>query len=109
MVNHFLKNYFIATKTGLQKSLKNLVWWSTIPQDLFFPRCYNLTDFQELDEFREDFRVTRAEMILKKYLRKKKVHHIENLLIAIHINEKRLKDVDDIIDDPSLEDPVPDE
>jgi len=99
----------MATKTGLQKSLKNLVWWSTIPQDLFFPRCYNLTDFQELDEFREDFRVTRAEMILKKYLRKKKVHHIEKLLIAIHINEKRLKDVDDIIDDPSLEDPVTDE
>ena len=53
--------------------------------------------------------MTRAEMILKKYLRKKKVHHIEKLLIAIHINEKRLKDVDDIIDDPSLEDPVPDE
>lgn len=76
---------------------------------MFFPRCYNLTDFQELDEFREDFRVTRSEMILKKYLRKKKVAHIEKLLIAIHINEKRLKDVDDIIDDPSLEDPVTDE
>jgi hypothetical protein len=25
------------------------------------------------------------------------------LIIAIHINEKRLKDIDDLIDDPDLE------
>jgi hypothetical protein len=47
MVNHFLKNNLIVTKTGLQNSLKNLVWWSTIPQDEFFPKCYDLTEFRE--------------------------------------------------------------
>jgi hypothetical protein len=30
-------------------------------------------------------------------------------LIAIHINEKRLKDVDEIIDDPDLDNLVTDE
>lgn len=109
MVNHFLKNNLIVTKTGLQRSLKHLIWWSTIPQDLFFPKCYDLTDFKELDEFKEDFRVNRAESILKRYLQKKKVTHIEKLLIAIHINEKRLKDVDDYIDDPDLSNLVTDQ
>lgn len=107
-MNHFLKNNLIVTKTGLQRSLKNLVWWSTIPQDLFFPKCYDLTDFKELDEFKEDFRVNRAESILKRFIQKKKCNHIEKLLIAIHINEKRLKDVDDVIDDPDLENLVTD-
>ena len=37
------------------------------------------------------------------------MNHIEKLLIAIHINEKRLKDIDDIIDDPDLENLVTDQ
>ena len=54
----------------------------------------------EVEEFKEDFRVTRAESILKKYAKKKECPHVEKLLIAIHINEKRMKDVDEAIDDP---------
>lgn len=103
MVNHFLGNNHITLKVGLQNSLKNLVWWSNIPQDVFFPKCYNLTDFEELNEFQEDFRVNRAESMLKKYLSKKECTHIEKLLIAIHVNEKRLKDIDEQLDDPDLE------
>ena len=103
MVNHFLGNNHITLKVGLQNSLKNLVWWSNIPQDVFFPKCYNLTDFEELNEFREDFRVNRAESILKKYLGKRECTHIEKLLIAIRVNEKRLMDVDEQLDDPDLE------
>ena len=103
MVNHFLGNNLIVTKVGLQNSLKNLVWWSTHSQDEFFPKCYDLTDFKELNEFKEDFRVNRAESILKRYIQKKECSRVEKLLIAIHINEKRLKDIDDLIDDPDLE------
>lgn len=81
-----------------------MVWWSNIPQDEFFPKCYDLTDFRERDEFLEEFRVNRAEAILKKFRRKRECpnENIEKLLIAIHINEKRLADVDDVIDDPDL-------
>jgi len=106
MVNHFLGNNHITLKVGLQNSLKNLVWWSNIPQDVFFPKCYNLTDFEELNEFREDFRVNRAESILKKFLGKRECIHIEKLLIAIYINEKRLMDIDEQLDDPDAADLV---
>lgn len=99
LVNHFIKNNLIVTKTGLFNSLKNLVWWSTIPMNQFFPRCYELTDFRELEEYKEDYRVTRAEVILKKYLRRKAVIHVEKLLIAIFINERRLRDVDECLDE----------
>ena len=95
MVNHFLGNNLIVTKTGLQRSLKHLIWWSTLPQDEFFPRCYDLTEMKELEDFREDHRVIKAESILKKYLKRRECSHIEKLIIAIAINEKRLKDVDE--------------
>mmetsp|Transcript_3502 Transcript_3502/g.5971 ORF Transcript_3502/g.5971 Transcript_3502/m.5971 type:complete len:669 (+) Transcript_3502:853-2859(+) len=108
MVNHFLKNNLIVTKVGLQQSLKNLVWWSTIPQDQFFPKCYNLTDLKELQEFKEDFRVNRAEAILKKYLLKRECPQLERLFVALHVSEKRLMDVDQYIDDPDLENLVND-
>lgn len=103
MVNHFLGNNLIVTKVGLQNSLKNLVWWSTHSQDEFFPKCYDLTDYREINEFKEDFRVNRAEAILKRFLKKRECPRIEKLIIAININEKRLKDIDDLIDDPDLE------
>lgn len=61
-----------------------------------------MTDFEELNEFKEDFRVNRAESILKRYLSKRECSHIEKLLIAIHISEKRLKDIDEVLDDEDL-------
>jgi hypothetical protein len=49
---------------------------------------------RELDEFKEDFRVNRAEAILKKYVSQRQCKDVEKLLVAIHINEKRLMDTD---------------
>ena len=109
MVNHFLKNNLITTKTGLCNNLKNIKWWSATPLDSFFPRCYNLTDGREMEDFKQDFRVCRAEAIIKRFLKKKEVHHVEKLLIAIDINIKRLHDIDEIIDNPELDQLVTDE
>jgi hypothetical protein len=53
--------------------------------------------------------VNRAESILKRYIKKRECPRIEKLLVAIHINEKRLKDIDDLIDDPDLENLVTEE
>jgi len=89
--------------------LKNLIWSSSVPVDDFFPRCYNLTDLSEVEEFKEDFRANRAECILRKYVKKKECNQVEKLLIAIHVNEKRLKDIDDVIDDPDLSNLVPED
>ena len=113
IVNHCLKVGMLTTKVGLTNSLKELKWWSSLPMDTFFPRSYDLTYDQniikEVDEFKEDFRVTRAEAILKKYVKKKEFQAVEKLIIAIHINEKRLADSDDLIDDPELENLVREE
>ena len=93
----------MTTKVGLQNSLNNLVWWSNTPQDQFFPKCYDLTDFKEKDEFVEEYKVIRAESMLKKFKKKRECpNNIEKLMIAINISEKRLSDVDDIIDNPDL-------
>lgn len=102
MVNHFLKNNLITTKIGLCNSLRNLKWWSSIPLDEFFPRCYDLTDQKEMEDFKMDFRVCRAESILKKFVKKKEVPHVEKLMIALYVSMKRLKNVDDVLDDPEL-------
>ena len=31
----------------------------------FFPRCFNLSDLAQVDEFKDDFRQTAAEAVLK--------------------------------------------
>ena len=72
---------------------------------MFFPKCFDLTEFKEVNEFKEEFRTNRAEAMLKKFMQKKQCpfENVEKLLIAIHINEKRLLETDDVIDDPELE------
>ena len=62
-----------------------------------------------MNEFKEDFQVTRSEVIFKKYVKKKECPAVEKLIISIHINEKRLADSDDLIDDPELENLVREE
>lgn len=109
IINHFLKNNMITTKTGLCNNLKNIKWWSSTPIDQFFPRCYNLSEGIETEDFKQDFRVCRAESILKKFVKKKEVPNVEKLMLAIQINIKRLHDIDEIIDNPSLDNLVTDE
>lgn len=98
LVNHFLKNNLIVTKCGLCNSLKNLIWWSTLPANDFVPRTYDLTEKKELEEFKEDYRLTKAEIVLKKYLKRRHWSCAEKLLIAIDITEKRLRDINDELD-----------
>lgn len=102
MVNHFYKNNLITTKIGLCHSLRNVKWWSATPLDSFFPRCYDITDGKEMEDFKMDFRVCKSESVVKKFVKKKEVQNVEKLLIALHISLKRLKDIDDVLDDPDL-------
>lgn len=52
ITNHFAKNNVITTKVGLCRSLKQLVWWTDeAAVDSFFPRCFDLTDQEELPDF----------------------------------------------------------
>lgn len=65
LTNHFLKNVAITTKVGLLKSLRQLVWIAdTHPREII-PRGYDLSNPQETQEFIDDFRLQKAECLLK--------------------------------------------
>ena len=62
-MNHFLKNNLITTKTGLSHSLGNLIWWNTIDVNEFFPKCFDLTDGEETEDFKNEFRFNKVTYI----------------------------------------------
>lgn len=81
---------------GLTHSLKNLIWWNNVAIDSFFPKCFDLTEGEELDDFKNEFRFIKAECIVKNYVKEvTTIKHLERLLVALSICEKRLKDIDD--------------
>jgi hypothetical protein len=65
LTNHFLKNIALTTKVGLLKSLRQLVWQADISPDDIIPRGYDLTNGSELHAFVADFRLQKAEGMLK--------------------------------------------
>lgn len=56
IVNHFLNNNLITTKVGICHSLKNLVWWNNVEIDSFFPKCFDLTEGEEAEDFKNEYR-----------------------------------------------------
>ena len=68
IVNHFSKNAIFTTKAGLTQSLKNLVWNAVDVHD-FYPRCYDLRQPDEMEDFIQDYKQVRACNLLKIYAR----------------------------------------
>jgi tubulin monoglycylase TTLL3/8 len=57
LVNHFKKSNAITTKVGLTHSLKNLIWSdNNADVDAFYPRCFDLGEQNDFDDFIEDFK-----------------------------------------------------
>lgn len=50
---------------GLTHSLKNLVWWNNVDMDSFFPKSYDLTEMEELDDFTNEFRFIKVTKSFK--------------------------------------------
>ena len=70
VVNHFARASTIVTKIGIMKNLRNLRWFANVNIDRFFPRCYDLNDLGDKDDFCSDFKCVEAESILKTLLLK---------------------------------------
>lgn len=102
-VNHFEKNTSITTKNGLCRNLKNLIWFHQENIDEFYPRCFDLNDFNEFDDFVEDFKFSEAEKVLKSIsltgITKRPDYSISvfKLLIALYVCERRLKDINEAL------------
>lgn len=112
-MNHFAKATSITTKVGLTHSLKNLIWFKNIDVDTFYPRCFDLGLQEETDDFIEDFKATKAQSLLKIYVREIREafdqdkedissHSVneEMLKVVLDVCTRCMRDLDDLIDDP---------
>lgn len=64
IVNHFEKNTTITTKAGLCKSLRNLVWHANVDYETFYPKCYDMSDPNDLEDFIEDFKNLKVKSLV---------------------------------------------
>lgn len=111
LVNHFPKASAITTKVGLMHNLKNLIWFNNIDIETFYPRCYDLALQEEQDDFAQEYMAIKAEGHLKRYIRELRESarngeeiktNIKEKVIktSIKVSERRLKDLNEMIDDP---------
>lgn len=109
LVNHFNKAAAITTKVGLCHNLKNLIWFNNVDIDTFYPRCFDLAIQEELEDFIQEFKAVKAESYVKIFVRELRETQGTSspnvpanvLKVALRVCEKRLRDLDDLIDDPS--------
>jgi len=69
VVNHFDRCRDLTTKIGLSLNLRNSAWYSGVDLDSFYPRAYDLYDPLERADFVLNFKFTKAESILRQFLR----------------------------------------
>jgi len=105
LVNHFEKNASITTKVGLCRNLRNLIWFSNVDINTIYPKCYDLSDDKDYEDFIEEFKFNKAESILKLYARlwnegdfvlAKGMEDTVN--VALQVCEKKMIDQDEMLE-----------
>ncbi|CEM06450.1 unnamed protein product [Vitrella brassicaformis CCMP3155] len=79
IVNHFSRNTEITTKIGLLRNLRSLIWFEDVDIDTFFPRCFDLSDPAEMQDFVDEYKTCKAMAILKLYVQqlKRKIFYLK--------------------------------
>jgi tubulin monoglycylase TTLL3/8 len=90
IVNHFVGNKEFTSKLGLCKNIRSLVLKDNIDVDNFYPRCYDLEDKLELDDFVEEFKFQKAEGLVKQFTLGVRKLDEQKLIISLNICEKKL-------------------
>lgn len=109
LVNHFEKATNITTKSGLCKSIKNMVWSCHQDPDAYFPKCFDTADDGEFEAFVSYYKSLKAESVLKEFISKSHDDQVKMLAerkkqieASIRVVSKRLMDIDAIIDCPGV-------
>ena len=90
IVNHYWKANQITRKSNFLKNLRNL-YFKNVCIDKFYPRAYELSDKNDLEDFIEDFKTNRAICILKKTLESKGENiNKEEVLTSLDIIKRKL-------------------
>lgn len=82
-VNHFNNNQHLTSKYGITRRLKTLYLSHQIDIDKFYPRCYDLADLVDFQNFIEDFKFGFAETVVKRFLVDKKRYEKRELKVRI--------------------------
>ena len=90
LVNHYWKANQITRKSNFLKNLRNL-YFKNVCIDKFYPRAYELSDKNDLEDFIEDFKTNRAICILKQTLESKGENiNKEEVLTSLDIIKRKL-------------------
>ena len=90
LVNHYWKANQITRKSNFLKNLRNL-YFKNVCIDKFYPRAYELSDKNDLEDFIEDFKTNRAICILKRALESKGENiNKEEVLTSLDIIKRKL-------------------
>jgi tubulin monoglycylase TTLL3/8 len=100
IVNHFNNNQGLTSKFGVARNLRTLIMGSNIDVDRFFPRCYDLGDQPDFENFVENFKIGFAETVVRRFLvQPDRYHNLElKMRIAIEVLERRIRNFSEIVD-----------
>ena len=95
LCNHYFRNGQITRKSGLSKNIKNLYYNGIDPMN-FFPRCYDLSVKDELEDFKQDFKFTWAISLLKLFQKEKNEN--TSLTLSKKLSSEVISTAIDIVD-----------
>jgi len=95
LCNHFFRNGQITRKSGLSNNIKNLYYKDIDPMN-FFPRCYDLSVKIELEDFKQDFKITWAMSLLKLFQKEalEKKNHVNSTKLTHEVITTAIKIVE---------------
>lgn len=110
LVNHYKKTASITRKVELMRNIRNLVYRG-IDVDSFFPRCYDLSEKVDFEDFLDDYKITKCLSNLKifanEYINKKysannpedkvSLEYFHKIEISYKVLENRINIIDNIL------------
>ena len=94
IVNHFKNNTELTKKSGLTKNLKNLIF-RNIDIDNFYPRCYDISERNDFEDFMEDFKITKLISLLKEFSENSRTENListQKIICCLEIIERKISE-----------------
>ena len=94
IVNHFKNNTELTKKSGLTKNLKNLIF-RNVDIDNFYPRCYDISERNDFEDFMEDFKITKLISLLKEFSENSRTENLispQKILCCLEIIDRKMSE-----------------
>lgn len=94
IVNHFKNNTQLTKKSGLTKNLKNLIF-RNVDIDNFYPRCYDISERNDFEDFMEDFKITKLISLLKEFSENTRTENListQKIICCLEIIDRKISE-----------------